>query len=186
MSAVDSDAAVGTQYFKVNDLVRSGFSGAGDVYFAYAFPANLTPVSIMSPIYRVGRTFTSVQHRALRYDTLANKSQNGTNYLDLPTKNSVSAEITGEPTGIFASTTASTTLAKQDAVVNSNHIDFTLDTVYANEDGSSGAYSAITYVEASCNALPTEQFGAIRLRQTGQENATLKAIDITGYTIGTP
>ncbi len=186
MLNVDSDAAAGTQYFEVNDVVRSGFSGSTDVYIAYAFPTNLTPITVMSPVYRVGRTFTSVQHRALKYDTLANKALNGTNYLDLPTANTVTSATSGEPTGISATTTASTTSTTQDAVVNSNHVDFTMDAVYQDDDGSTNAYSAIAYVEASCGAIPTEQAGAIRLRQTGQENATLKAIDMTGYAIGTP
>lgn len=185
MFNVDSDAGAGTQYFEVNDVVRSGFSGISNVYIAYAFPTNLT-ITAMSPVYRAGRTFTSVQHRALKYDTLTNKAQNGTNYLDLPTANTVTSATSGEPTGITATTTASTTSATQDAVVNSNHIDFTMDAVYQDDDGSTNAYSAIAYIEASCSADPTEQAGAIRLRQTGQENATLKAIDMTGYAIGTP
>lgn len=186
MLNVDSDADAGTQYFEVNDVVRSGFSGISNVYIAYAFPTNLTPITVMSPVYRAGRTFTSVQHRALRYNTLANKAVNGTNYLDLPTANTVSTATSGEPTGISATAAASTTSATQDAVVNSNHIDFTMDAVYQDDDGSTNAYSAIAYIEASCSADPTEQAGAIRLRQTGQENATLKAIDMTGYAIGTP
>lgn len=186
MLNVDSDAAAGTQLFEVNDVVRSGFSGSGDVSIAYAFPSNLTPITVMSPVYRVGRTFTSVQHRALKYDTLANKAVNGTNYLDLPTANSVTTATSGEPTGIPATVSASTTSATQDAVVNSNHVDFTMDAVFTDDDGSTSAYSAVAYVEAPCDAIPTEQAGAIRLRQTGQENATLKAIDMTGYAIGTP
>lgn len=184
MFNVDSDAAAGTQLFEVNDAVRSGFSGSGTVNVAYSIFAS--PVTTGSPVFRVGRTYTSVQHRAFKYDTLANKAENGTNYLDLPTKNSVTAATTGEAAGINSTTAASTTLATQDAVVNANHVDFTLDTVFADDDGFTNAYSAFTYIEAPCAANPTEQAGAIRLRQTGQENATQKVIDMTGYAIGTP
>ncbi|MGP1717321.1 MAG: hypothetical protein ACTS9Y_09090 [Methylophilus sp.] len=181
MYYADSDVASGTQLFEVNDVVRSGFSGANNTYIAYAFPTNLTPITIMLPVYRVGRTFTSVQHRALKYDNLANKSQNGINYLDLPTTNTVVTATSGEPIGIGAGVAASTTAASQDAVVNSNHLDFTTGINF-----DTNPYSAITYIEVSCDAEPTEQAGAIRLRQTGQENATLKTIDMTGYAVDTP
>lgn len=181
MFDVDSDPASGTQYFEVNDVVRSGFSAAGSVNVAYTIFA---PGTTGSPLYRAGRTFTSVQHRALKYDTLANKAQNGINYLDLPSNTTNTGATSGETTGINASTTASTSLATQDAVANSNHVDFTSDTVFADDDGSTQAYSAFTYIEASCSANPTEIAGAIRLRQTGQEMATLKTIDMTGYALG--
>lgn len=184
MTNVDSDAAAGTQYFEVNDVVRGGFSGSGTVNIAYTISA--TPVTVVSPVFRVGRTFTSVQHRAYKYDTLANKAENGTNYLDLPTANSVNTATTGEATGINSTTIATTTLATQDAVVNANYVDFTADAVYTDDDGSTNAYSAFTYIEAPCTAAPTTQAGGIRLRQTGQENATQKVIDMDGYAIGTP
>lgn len=179
----DSDPAAGTQQFEVNDIARGGFSGSGTVNVAYTIFATGTTGS---PVYRAGRTFTSVQHRALKYDTLANKEQNGTNYLDLPTKNSVTAATTGEVAGINSTTAASTSLATQDAVVNANYVDFTLDTVFADDDGSTSALSAFTYIEAPCTASPTSQANAIRLRQTGQENATQKQINMSGYAIGTP
>ncbi len=183
MFDVDSDAAANKQLYEVNDIVRSGFSGLGAVNIAYTIFA---PGITGSPVYRVGRTFTSVQHRALKYDTLVNKSLNGTNYLDLPTATTNTGATSGEVTGIGSTTAASTTSGTQDAVVNDNHVDFTADTVFTDDDGSTQAYSAVTYIESSCGANPTEQAGAIRLRQTGQENATLKTIDMTGYAIGTP
>lgn len=185
MINADHDAAAsGTQNFEVNDIARGGFSGSTNVSVAYTIFAS--PVTTASPVYRVGRTFTSVQHRARAYDTLINKSLNGANYLDLPTKNSYTAAINGETTGITASAIASTTAATQDAAVNSNYVDFTFDSVYADDDGSTNAVSAFTYIEASCSANPTVQANAIRLRQTAQENTTPKAIDLSGYAIGTP
>ena len=171
----------GTQYFEVNDIARGGFAASGTVNVGYTI---ISTFGNTSPVYRVGRTFTSVQHRALRYDTLANQAVNGTNYLDLPTKNTVTAAITGENTPIDSTTNASTTLATQDAVVNSNWVDFTADTVFADDDGSTNAFSGFTYIEAECDSSDPEGWvenGAIRLRQTAQEETTFKEIAIPGY-----
>ncbi|WP_284451922.1 hypothetical protein [Methylophaga thalassica] len=176
----DSDTS-GTQYFEINDIARGGFADSGTVNVGYTI---FSATGNTSPVYRVGRTFTSVQHRAYKYDTLANKELNGTNYLDLPTKNSVTAAITGENTPINATTAASTTLATQDAVVNSNWVDFTADTVFADDDGSTNALSGFTYIEAPCDSSSPStwvQTGAIRLRQTAQEETTFKEIAIDGY-----
>jgi hypothetical protein len=182
MINADHDAVTaGTQLFEINDLARGGFSGAGTVNVAYQLFATNA-----SPVYRAGRTFTSVQHRALKYDTSTNKALNGTNYLDLPTKNSVTANITGENLAIAAGTAAATTLATQDAVVNANYVDLTLDTGFNDDDGGLNPLTAFTYIQASCSATPTVQTDAIRLRQTAQEATTFKEIKLPGYAIGTP
>lgn len=163
----------------MNDIARGGYADSGTINVGYTLFYNDA-----SPVYRVGRTFTSVQHRSYTYDTLTGKEVNGTNYLDLPTKNSVTAAITGENSPIDASDPASTTLATQDAVVNSNWVDFTADTVYADDDGSTNPYSGFTYIEAPCDSTsPTTwvKTGAIRLRQTAQEETTFKEISIDGY-----
>lgn len=173
-SAVDWDPnKPGTQYFVVNDIARGGF-GSGSVNAGYyAQAAN------SSPVYRIGRTFTSVQHRALKYDTAANRLLLGTNYLDLPTANEVDTALSGEVAPINASTAASTTAATQDAVVDSNWIDFTLNTTYQGRPVSS-----VTYIEAACDGTAVSGWvkpGAIRLRQTGQEDTTMQEINIDGY-----
>lgn len=176
---VDWDAATtGTQYFEVNDIARGGFGSASVNAGYYIQAANA------SPVYRIGRTFTSVQHRAYKYDTAANKLLLGTNYLDLPTANSVNTALTGEATGIGPTVVASTTAATQDAVVNSNWIDFTIDVAYVDDDGGSNIVSAMTYVEAPCDSTAVSGWvktGAIRLRQTGQENTTMQEISVDGY-----
>jgi len=187
MINADHDSTTpGTQLFEINDIARGGFSGAtGDSLKVY-YTIFTTPVTVSSPLFRAGRTFTSVQHRSLKYDTNANKALNGTNYLDLPTKTSFTGEINGEPTPITATATASTTAATQDAAVNSNYVDLTFDAVFTDDDGSTNANSAFVYIEAPCTANPTVQPNAIRLRQTAQENTTPKSIDLSGYAIGTP
>jgi hypothetical protein len=176
---VDWDAGTtGTQYFEVNDIARGGF-GSASVNAGYYIQAVNA-----SPVYRIGRTFTSVQHRAYKYDTAANKLLLGTNYLDLPTANSVNTALTGEATGIGPTVIASTTAATQDAVVNSNWIDFTMDVGYVDDDGGSNIVSAMTYVEAACDSSAVSGWvktGAIRLRQTGQEATTMQEISVDGY-----
>lgn len=171
----------GVQYFEINDIARGGYADSGTVNVGYTI---FSTTGNTSPVYRVGRTFTSVQHRSLGYDTLPRKAVNGTNYLDLPTKNSVTAAITGENSPIDASDDASTTLATQDAVVNSNWVDFTADTVFADDDGSTNALSGFTYIEAPCDSSSPSTWvktGAIRLRQTAQEETTFKELSLDGY-----
>lgn len=178
-SNIDWDSGTtGTQYFEVNDIARGGF-GSSSVNAGYFVQATNA-----SPVYRIGRTFTSVQHRAYKYDTAANKLLLGTNYLDLPTANSVNTALSGEVTGIGPTVVASTTPGTQDAVVNSNWIDFTIDSGYFDDDGGSNIVSAMTYVEAPCNSTAVSGWvktGAIRLRQTAQENTTMQEISIDGY-----
>jgi hypothetical protein len=194
LSNTDHDSGTsGTQWFEVNDLARGGFSGSGTVNVGYFIQAVTA-----SPVYRVGRSFTSVQHRAYTYNTLADKRANGTGYLDLPTIGgsstlAINGNDTVTNTGLpfLATDVASvTTASEQDAQVNSNWVDFTLDTVYQDDDGSTNVISAMTYVEAPCNsdsaavingASGWKKTGAIRLRQTAQENTTFKQIEIDGY-----
>lgn len=168
----------GTQYFEVNDIARGGFSGLSVNAGYYSQATNA------SPVYRIGRTFTSVQHRALAYDTATNKALDGINYLDLPTANSVTAAYSGVNSPIDATTTASTSSATQDALVNANWIDFTLDTSYLDDDGGNNPVSSVTYVEAACDGTAISGWvktGAIRLRQTAQENTTMQEISVDGY-----
>lgn len=187
INADHDSGTAGTQYFEVNDIARGGFSSSGTVNVAYTI---FSTTGNTSPLYRVGRSFTSVQHRALQYDTLANKQQNGTGYLDLPTiGGSSSLAINGVNSPIGPTTPAAVgSAADQDAQVNSNWVDFTADSVFVDDDGSTNALSGYTYVQAACDATdpndatnPWTKTGAIRLRQTAQENTTFKEIEIDGY-----
>ncbi len=182
INADHDSSTAGTQYFEVNDIARGGFSSSGTVNVAYTI---FSTTGNTSPLYRVGRTFTSVQHRARAYNTATNQQVNGTGYLDLPTiGGSSTLAINGVNSPIDATTTASASAAQQDAQVNSNWVDFTADTVFADDDGSTNALSGYTYIQASCNATDPSTWvktGAIRLRQTAQENTTFKEIAIDGY-----
>lgn len=161
---------LGTQYFAANDIARGGFGSSGDVMAGYYAPI----ASVTSPVYRIGRTFTAVQHRALRYDILANKQQPGTGYLSLPTSGpgSSSASINGVNSPIGPANTASATTTEQTAAVNSNWVDFTIDAEYVDNDGFTNPNAANTYVQAACSSsAPVVLNNAIRIRQTAQEGS---------------
>lgn len=167
--------------FEVNDIARGGFSTSGSVNVGYFVQGTLA-----SRMYRTGRTFTSVQHRAYKFaGTLAEKQNNGTGYLDLPTiGGSTTLNINGVNSTITGAAIASATGAQQEAAVNSNWVDFTVDAVYADDDGTTNPESSMTYVQAACNSSSPSTWiktGAIRVRQTAQENATFKEINIDGY-----
>jgi hypothetical protein len=175
--STDWDAGTaGIQYFEVNDIARGGFGGvsvnAG--YFVQASSA--------LPVYRIGRTFTSVQHRAYGLGSPINTLP-GTNYLALPTVGgTLTLAINGETTSVWP---ASTTAAKQSAAVNANWVDFTLESVYLeNYDLGFSPVSPMVYVEAACDSSNVSGWvkaGAIRLRQTGQEGESLVEISVDGY-----
>ncbi|MFQ6404408.1 hypothetical protein ACIDE9_06530 [Methylophilus sp. 'Pure River'] len=173
----DSDAGTaGTQYFEVNDIARGGF-GSASVNAGYFVQA-----SSALPVYRIGRTFTSVQHRAYGLGSPIN-SLPGANYLALPTiGGALTLSINGETTSVWP---ASTTAAKQSAAVNANWVDFTLESVYSDNEGSgSSIVSSMVYVEAACDSSSVSGWvksGAIRLRQTGQEGESLVEISVDGY-----
>lgn len=170
----------GTQLFEGNDIARGGFSSSGDVLAGYYAPSS----SNTSPVYRIGRTFTAVQHRAMKYDTLANKVMPGTGYLSLPSSGagSSTASINGVNLPIGPSTSASTSAAQQTAAVNSNWINFTFEAGYQDEDGFTSLNAANTYVQAACSSsTPTVVSNAIRIRQTGQENESFIEASVPGY-----
>ncbi|MFJ5445135.1 hypothetical protein ACIKP9_02725 [Methylobacillus methanolivorans] len=168
----------GTQYFEVNDIARGGFSSSGTVQAGYFVVSGTNA----SPIYRIGRTYTSVQHRALQYDTATNKALPGTNYVALPPTPGSTASINGEDFEINATTTATTVAANQTANVNSEWVDFTFDATWADDDGSTNPASPMTYVQAACSSgsIPVAT-NAIRLRQTAQEFARFIDVSIDGY-----
>lgn len=144
-------SAAGNQYFEVNDFARGGFSGL-PVDVAYS-----TIPTISEPVYRVGRAYTAVQHRASGYT-----SQPLTGLGSSPSINGLNA---------FPGTAGST---QQLADINTNWVDFTTDANYLDDDGSTSAASGMFYVKTTCSsASPTTSVSdeAIRLRQTFQELA---------------
>ncbi|WP_157355052.1 hypothetical protein [Methylotenera sp. 1P/1] len=189
MNSSDYDTVNGgTQTFEVNDLARAGFDGLV-IDAGYAITAT-TPNA--SPVYRIGRTYTSVQHRALATSPVcgdAGGSTAGTGYLALPGFGSTAdingvsrftgtAPITFVPPACLANPTAT----QQAADVNDAWIDFTFDANAVDDDGSSQASSAMTYVKAACTtAAPVTRPNAIRVRQTGQEKSPFISVTTTGF-----
>lgn len=180
------DAISGTQYFAVNDIARGGFSGSGTVNVAYTI---FSTSNTSAPIFRAGRSFTSVQHRARAYDSLANKAQNGIGYLDLPTiGGSSTLNINGVNSPILSNVIASASPSQQEAQINSNWVDSTTDTIFNDGNGSGTPLSSFIYIQAPCDGSnPNDanhswvKSGAIRLRQTAQEGSSFKEIVIDGY-----
>ena len=190
LSNTDHDSvAPGVNYYEFNDVARGGFSTSGTVNVGYFKQA-----ANASRLYRAGRTYTSVQHRAYKYgagSTLAEQQNNGTGYLDLPTIGGLSTlDINGVNSPIAANVVATTggNAALQQAQINSNWVDFTADSVYLDDDGGTNPVSSMNYVEFPCNSDSAATInsswvkaGAISFRQTAQENTTFKRIDISGY-----
>jgi hypothetical protein len=194
-TAYSNTAGLTSARFEVNDIARGGLNGLS-VDAAYAITN-----STASPVYRIGRAYTSAQHRALA--TLANgygdngDALPGTNYLDLPGTGTTTASISG--VNRYSGTTANSlplsnpTTAQQDASVNDGWIDFTFDTNAVDDDGSTNPVSAMTYIKFACNSdtaatinsttTPTgwTRSDVIRLRQTAQENAPFISVSTSGY-----
>ena len=143
--------ATDSQYFEINDMARKGWSGK-TVDIAYStVPANA------SPSYRVGRTFTAVQHRP----QAGYVAQPLTGLGSSPAINGVNSWPTGA---------GHPTAAEQQADIDTNWIDFTTDVNYKDDDGSTNDASGMMYVRTSCTGTnPTSASDAIRLRQTFQE-----------------
>lgn len=159
----------GSQYFEMNDFARGGFSGltVDIAYFKFAANAEV--------LFRAGRTFTAVQHRA----SSLSSSTPGTGYLSLPGLTGSTASINGLNSWPLAVPTA----AEQSAEVDDNWVDFTTDANFADDDGSTKPSSSMFYVKAACPATgePPAMDEAIRLRQTAQENTNFVEISVRGY-----
>lgn len=173
LTNVDYNPAAGTQRFEVNGIARGGFSGSGDVSVGYSRVSATADV-----VYRVGRSFTSVQHRAasLGSGTFA------PGYYNLPLNSpAYSASINGTN----ASALTVPTTAEQSADINTNWVEFSTDANFADDDGSTRASSAMTYVKAGCSsAAPATVSNAIRLRQSYQEQGTTQPfieVRVDGY-----
>lgn len=145
----------GNQYFEINDVARGGFAGL-TVTAGYS-----TIPTVAEPVYRIGRAFTSVQHRATGY-----VAQPLTGLGSYPSINGVNSWPTpsGHPTA-----------TEQQADIHTNWIDFTTDVNWKDDDGSTSAASGMMYVKTSCSYPSGKEpddyvdNNAIRLRQTFQE-----------------
>ncbi|MGY1488005.1 hypothetical protein ACW4YW_01210 [Methylobacillus pratensis] len=190
------------QRFEVNDLARAGLDGL-TVDAAYAITN-----STASPVYRIGRSGVSVQHRALAVAPTYGDEGGalpGTNYLDLPTIGTGTYPITG--VNRFTGTTAKalplpnpSLPSEQEAPVDHRLVDFTFDANAVDDDGSTNPVSAMTYVKVACNNNDNAatinsvydpgtnpggwtRDNVIRLRQTAQELAPFIDVKVRGYVL---
>lgn len=175
-----------TTRLEVNDIARGGYTGK-TVNVGYRASATESVVN------RAGRAFTSAQHRAYIYGggTTAQKQNNGTGYVDIPPIGGTGPEINGINTALAANAIApAASTATQEVLVNDNWVDFTVDAAATDDDGSSNAVSAMTYIEFDCgtntdNAATINstwrKAGALKIRRTAQENTTFATITMTGY-----
>jgi len=143
-------SAPGNQSFEVNDFTRGGVSGL-PIDVAYS-----TIPTAAYPVYRVGRTYTSVQYRISGYSMQpliglgSNPSINGLNS--------------------YPGTASST---QQLADIENNWVDFTTSL--------RGGVSGMFYVKTICSAdspLNSVSDDAIRLRQTFQLDGVNPFIEI--------
>lgn len=150
LNSTDYNTGVsGTQNFEVNDIAVGGFSGL-TVAAAYS-----TVPTVAEPVYRIGRAFTSVQHRSSGY-----AAQPLTGLMGNPSINGLNS---------WPGTASS---GQQLADIDDNWLDFTTDVNYKDDDGSTSAASGMVYVRTSCSsATPTTVANAVRLRQTFQERS---------------
>lgn len=154
--------SAGTQTFEINGIAMGGYASSGTVSASYA---NILPNS--ETVFRVGRTFTSVQHRA------ASVALSGTfapGYYNLPVTPTVPG-ILASITGTNAAALTVPTQAQQSANLDPNWVEFTTDANSLDPDGGTKPATPMVYVKAACASAPstTPTANATRLRLSWQE-----------------
>lgn len=158
---------------EVNDFVFGGFDNTPTVNAGYYYHSTAE-----SPVFRIGRAYTSVQ-------THANGAGLHTGYIHQPINSPSPGTI--EINGVGQVLTApgpSPTAAQQSADIRINWVDFTTDvTASADEDGQgTDPVSTMMYVQADCtSAAPVSLANSVILRQTGQETQPWITIKRAGF-----
>lgn len=162
----------GSQRLEVNDFVLGGFSATTNVSAGYYHSANTD-----SPVFRMGRSFTSVQIQGDDFDAATALN---TGYVRRPVNSPAPAsgtEING--VGQTLVNPGTPTAAQQTAAIRTNWVDFTVDvTGGVDEDGTTSKDSPFLYVRAGCGSGADTATGGpfptvantVRIRQTGQES----------------
>lgn len=142
------------QMWEVNDIARGGFSGRPVEVAYFIKPEPHKEYGFPEAVFRVGRTFTSVN--------------NGKNTLALPA-------LQGAPDISKAMTNI------QAAAVNENWVDFTTDVNAKDPDGVTRMMSSMLYIKTICSDYaPVEVENAIRLLTTGQNGQHQLEITVPG------
>lgn len=156
LSSADFDLTLaGIQRFEANGVARGGFATSGQISAGYA--RILTNADV---VYRIGRTFTSVQHRPAALSSAVFAP----GYYNLPLTPGSTASINGQNVSALGVPLAS----EQKANLESNWVEFTTDVNLIDPDTITASAPAL-YVRAACtSASPTLVTDAIRLRMTRQ------------------
>ncbi|MEZ0231603.1 MAG: hypothetical protein ACAH12_02085 [Methylophilaceae bacterium] len=168
----------GKQTLEINGFARAGFASFTNVAAAY-FYSSVSDESV----FRVGRTYTSVQHRA----SLANEDNPATGYVALPPTSGATSGAAISGVATYDNPLLTPTTAQQSAAFAANWVEFTSDNNFADEDGSSLKDSSQLYVKVTgTGACPNLSgggltAGAYSFRQTGQEEAPLFEFNMSGY-----
>jgi hypothetical protein len=178
-----SDTEGGTQYLEVNGFARAGFSGftsSNSIQIAY-WMSNVSD----DVLFRSGRTYTSVQHRA----SLTDETVAATGYVAQPLTASSTASVAITGVSTYDNPLLTPTAAQQSAALASNWVEYTLDANWEDDDGTNLPDTPMLYVKVSgTNACPATSGGtpvltsnAYSFRQTGQEEAPLLEFKASGY-----
>jgi hypothetical protein len=165
----------GSQRLSVNDIALGGFSTTPTVQAGYYHTGTND-----SPIFRVGRSFTSVQMQSNSVGTAP-----ATGFVHLPINSPAPAAGT-EVNGIGQTATpgaVAPAAAQQTSEIRTNWVDFMLDSTGGyDEDGTTSQNSSVLYVQAACNGSTANTANTIRIRQTGQETQPWVTILAAGQT----
>ena len=163
----------GTNALEVNDYVFGGFDNTPTVNAGYYYQS-----TSKSPVFRIGRAYTSVQ-------THANGANLHTGYVHRPINSPSPGLIEINGVGqVLTPPGPIPTAAQQTADIRSNWVDFTTDVTGGpdEDNGAIDATSAMMYVQATCtNAAPVSLANSVILRQTGQETQPWVTIKRAGF-----
>lgn len=158
---------------EVNDFVFGGFDNTSTVNAGYYYHSTAE-----SPVFRVGRAYTSVQ-------THANGAGLQAGYIHRPINAPSPGTIEINGVGqVLTPPGPNPTAAQQSADIRTNWVDFTTDvTASADEDGGGAdPVSTMMYVQADCtNAAPVSLANSVIMRQTGQETQPWVTIKRAGF-----
>lgn len=171
----------GSQRLEANDVALGGFSTTPTVSAGYYHTATTD-----SPVFRVGRSFTSVQMQP-ELDALGNPTNNPfTGFVHRPINGPAVPAAGTEINGVGQTLSPSTivpTAAQQTSEIRTNWVDFMLDnTGGVDEDGTTSQNTPVLYVQAACNGATANTANTIRIRQTGQETQPWVTILASGQT----
>lgn len=158
----------GSQYFEINDLARSGFTGRA---LSIAYFVNPPPAGADEVLYRAGRTFNSVPHPDCTTAPVPAICSNPG--LNPPKDRPLTLPAAPANTPINNGGTAN--------LGTGNWVMFTTDVNFNDPDGGSLRDSPYLYARTTCTTGFAARAGAIRLRQSGQEDQPQFEVQLTGY-----